>query len=101
MTTKRPGFLSEDPTALKMWALRCLLYLLTFAYVLPVIMFGTIATILSVDGKWLGAFICAVACGLYAVVAWKRLHGKLSYIKPPQIVELRRQILELRGRMTQ
>jgi hypothetical protein len=96
MTTKKPGSLSENPRALPLWFLRCTLYLLTFAYVLPVIMFGTIATILSVDRKWLGAFICAVACGLYAVVAWKRLHGKLSYIKPPQILELRRQILELR-----
>lgn len=101
MTTREPGSLSENPPAPKMWALRCMLYLLTFAYVLPVIMFGTIATILSVDRKWLGAFICAVACGLYAVVAWKRLHGKLSYIKPPQILELRRQILELRRRTTQ
>lgn len=96
MTTKKPGSLSENPTALPLWFLRCNLCLLTFAYVLPVIMFGTIATILSVDRKWLGAFICAVACGLYAVVAWKRLHGKLSYIKPPQILELRRQIHELR-----
>jgi hypothetical protein len=101
MTTKEPGSLSENPTAPKMWALRCMLYVLTFAYVLPVIMFGTIAAILSAERKWLGAFICAVACSLYAVVAWKRLHGKLSYIKPPQILELRRQILELRRRMTQ
>jgi len=84
-----------------MWALRCMLYLLTFSNVLPVLMFGTGATILSIDRKWFGAFICAVACGLYAVVAWKRLHGKLSYIKPPQILELRRQILELRSRTTQ
>jgi hypothetical protein len=94
MTTKEPGYLSENLTAPKMWALRCMLYLLTFAYVLPVIMFGTMATILSLDRKWLGAFICAVACGLYAVVAWKRLHGKLSFIKPPQILELRRRMTQ-------
>jgi hypothetical protein len=84
--------MSEKPKAAKMWALRFMLYLLTFAYVLPVIAFGTLAIILSFDRRWLGAFICAVACGLYAVVVWKRLHGRMSYLKPAPILELRRQL---------
>lgn len=92
MTAKEPGFLSQNPTVPKRWFLRCTLYALTFTYVLPVIMCGTGATILFLDRKWLGAFMCAAACGVYAVVGWKRLHGKLSYIKPPPILELRRQL---------
>jgi hypothetical protein len=75
-----------------MWVLRCCLYGLTFVYVLPVIMFGAIATLLLADRKWLGAFTCATACMVCAVLAWKRLHGKLSYIKPPPILKLRRQL---------
>jgi hypothetical protein len=92
MTTRKPGSLPENPTAPKQLALRCMLYWLTFAHVLPVIVFGTLATILAFDRKWLGAFVCAVACGLYVPVVWKRLHGKLSYFKPSPILELRRQL---------
>lgn len=58
--------------------LRCPLYGMTALYVLPVIMFGTGVTILFADRKWLEASICAAACIVYAVVGWKRLHGKLT-----------------------
>ena len=61
-------------------------------YMLPIIMFGRGATILFADRKWLGASICAAACIVYAVVGWKRLHGKLTYTKPPLILELRRRL---------
>ena len=61
-------------------------------YMLPVIMFGTGTTIPFADRKWLGASIWPAACIAYAVVGWKRLHGKLTYTKPPLILELRRRL---------
>lgn len=92
MTPEEPGSRWAKATALPRWFLRCCLYGLTFAYVLPVIVFGAMATLFLADGKWLGAFIRMTACVVYSVFAWKRLHGKLSYIKPPPILELRRQL---------
>lgn len=92
MTPEEPGSRSAKATSPAMWVLRCCLYGLTVVYVLPVIMFGAMATLLLADGKWLGVFVCASACVVYSVLAWKRLHGKLSYIKPPPILELRRQL---------
>jgi hypothetical protein len=74
------------------WLPRCALYGMTASYVLPVIMFGTGATILFADRKWLGTSICAAACIVYAVVGWKRLHGKLTSTKPALILELRRRL---------
>jgi len=59
---------------------------------LPVILFGTGATFLFANMEWLGASGSAVACIGYTVVAWKRLHGNLSYAKPPPILELRRRL---------
>lgn len=92
MTPDEPGSKSANATAPPRWFLRCCLYGLTFAYVLPVIVFGAMATLFLADGKWLGALVCMTACVVYSVFAWKRLHGKLSYIKPPPILELRRQL---------
>lgn len=82
----------ERQKAPKRWLLRCALYGMTAFYVLPVILFGTGAAILFADRKWLGTSICAVACIVYSVVGWKRLHGKLTYTRPPLIHELRRRL---------
>jgi hypothetical protein len=92
ITAERPSAPAENPEGPKRWLIRCALYGLTAFYVLPVIMFGTFATMLFADGKWVGASVCAVACVVYAVVGWKRLHGKLTYLKPPLILELRRRL---------
>jgi hypothetical protein len=89
MTAEGPSAPAEGP---KRWLIRCALYGLTAFYVLPVIMFGTLATMLFANGKWVEASMCAAACIVYAVVGWKRLHGKLTYLKPPLILELRRRL---------
>jgi hypothetical protein len=85
-----PNGRSENREAPKKWLLRCALYGLTAFYALPVIMFGTGAAVLFADRAWVGASMCAAVCIVYAVVGWKRLHGKLTYTKPPLILELRR-----------
>jgi hypothetical protein len=63
------------------WLHRCALYGMRAFYVVPVVTFGTGTATLFAYRKWLGASVCAAAGIVYAVVGWKRLHGKLIYTK--------------------
>ena len=71
---------------------RLALYLLVAIYVLPVPLFASLFLIMLFRGKTATALILLPLLLAYAVIALLRLRGRLSYIQPPPISELRRRM---------